>query len=92
MVNWLLAAAAKVYGRGNVAVIHFDAHFDGLSSTLGHYLSHGSMVRQLIDEGHVNGEDFYQIGLNSVKPSAKDMAWMHASGLKFFFMQEIDAF
>ncbi len=85
-----VAAAAKVYGRGNVAVIHFDAHFDGLSSTLGHYLSHGSMVRQLIDEGHVNGEDFYQIGLNSVKPSAKDMKWMRQSGLKFFFMQEID--
>lgn len=85
-----VAAAAKVYGRGNVAVIHFDAHFDGLSSTLGHYLSHGSMVRQLIDEGHVNGEDFYQIGLNSVKPSGKDMKWMHQSGLKFFFMQEID--
>ena len=85
-----VAAAAKVYGRGNVAVIHFDAHFDGLSSTLGHYLSHGSMVRMLIDEGHVNGEDFYQIGLNSAKPSAKDMKWMHKAGLKFYFMQEID--
>jgi agmatinase len=47
------------------------------------------MVRRLIDEGHVNGEDFYQIGLNSVKPSGKDMKWMHASGLKFHFMQDI---
>ena len=48
------------------------------------------MVRQLIDEGHVNGEDFYQIVLNSVKPSGKDMVWMREAGLKFYFMQEID--
>ncbi len=85
-----VAAAAAVYGKGNVAVIHFDAHFDGIPLLYGHYLSHGAMVRRLIDEGHVNGEDFYQIGLNSVKPSAKDMRWMHASGLKFYFMQDID--
>ena len=85
-----VAAAAAVYGRGNVAVLHFDAHFDGLTSAFGHPLGHGSMVRLLIDEGHVNGEDFYQIGLNSVKPSGKDMEWMHQSGLKFYFMQEID--
>ncbi len=84
------AAAAAVYGKGNVAVLHFDAHFDGLSAAFGHPLSHGSMVRLLIDEGHINGEDFYQIGLNSGKPSGKDMEWMHKSGLKFYFMQEID--
>ncbi len=85
-----VAAAAAVYGKGNVAVIHFDAHFDGIPLLYGHYLSHGAMVRRLIDEGHVNGEDFYQIGLNSVKPSGKDMKWMHDSGLKFYFMQDID--
>lgn len=85
-----IAAAAAVYGKGNIAVIHFDAHFDGIPLMFGHYLSHGAMVRRLIDEGHVNGEDFYQIGLNSVKPSGKDMKWMHASGLKFHFMQDID--
>lgn len=53
-------------------------------------MSHGSMVKLLIEEGHINGEDFYQIGLNSVKPSSKYMVWMHQSGLKFYFMQEID--
>jgi hypothetical protein len=49
-----------------------------------------AMVRRLIDEGHVKGENFYQIGLNSVKPSGKDMEWMRKSGLKFHFMQDID--
>ena len=48
------------------------------------------MVRRLIDEGHVRGEDFYQIGLNSTKPAGKDMKWMHEKGLKFHFMQDID--
>jgi agmatinase len=52
-----VAVAAAHYGRGNVAVIHLDAHFDGLSTLYGHPLSHGSMVKLLIDEGHINGED-----------------------------------
>ena len=85
-----VAAAAAHFGKGKVAVLHFDAHFDGLPPAFGHPLSHGSMVKLLIDEGHIDGEDFYQIGLNSVKPSAKNMKWMHQSGLKFYFMQEID--
>ena len=86
-----IAAASAVYGAENLAVIHFDAHYDGIPLMFGHYLSHGAMVRRLIDEGHVKGKNFYQIGLNSVKPSAKEMEWMRKSGLKFHFMQDIDA-
>jgi agmatinase len=48
------------------------------------------MVRRLIDEGHVKGEHFIQIGLNSAKPGADDMAWMRKHGVKFRFMHEVD--
>jgi len=85
-----VAAAAKIYGKGKVAVVHFDAHFDASGSVFGHYISHGGPVKRVIDEGHIKGEDFYQIGLNSSKPGAKDMKWMRKNGLKFFFMHEID--
>ena len=86
-----VAAAAAVYGTDNLAVLHFDAHFDGIPLMFGHYLSHGAMVRRLIDEGHVKGENFYQVGLNSVKPSAGDMEWMRKAKLKFHFMADMDA-
>ena len=85
-----VVAAVDKYGKGNVAVLHFDAHFDGIPLMFGHYLSHGAPVRRLIDEGWVNGHDFYQVGLNSSKPSGKDMKWMRKNNMKFYFMTAID--
>lgn len=85
-----VAAVTDVYGKGNVAVIHFDAHFDGMGSLFGNPVSHGSPVRRLIDEGHVKGKNFIQIGLNSVKPGGKDVKWMRANQVRYHFMAEID--
>jgi agmatinase len=85
-----VVAMSDVYGKGNVAVVHFDAHFDGVPLMFGHYLSHGAPVRRLIDEGHVKGRNFVQIGLNSAKPGASDMDWMRKNEIRYHFMAEID--
>lgn len=85
-----VVAITDVYGKGNVGVIHFDAHFDGIPLLFGHYISHGGPVRRLIDEGHVKGRNFVQIGLNSAKPGAKDIAWMRKNQVRYHFMAEID--
>ncbi len=85
-----VVAITDVYGKGNVGVVHFDAHFDGLPSLFGHYISHGSPVKRLIDEGHVNGRNFVQIGLNSGKPGAKEIAWMRENQVRYHFLAEID--
>ena len=85
-----VVAVTDVHGKGKVAVVHWDAHFDGIPLMFGHYLTHGAMVRRLIDEGHVKGEHFIQIGLNSAKPGADDIAWMRKNGMKFRFMHEVD--
>jgi len=77
-------------GKGKIGVIHFDAHFDGLSSLFGHYLTHGGPVKRLIDEGHVEGKNFVQIGLNSAKPGKKDIAWMRKNQIRYHFIAEID--
>lgn len=87
-----VAAISAVYGAENIAVVHFDAHFDGTGSVFGHYLSHGAPVRRLIDEGHVKGENFIQIGLNSPKPSGDDLVWMRDNKIKYHFMVEIDRY
>ena len=85
-----VVAVTDVYGKGNVGVIHFDAHFDGIPLMFGHYISHGAPVRRLIDEGHVKGKNFVQIGLNSAKPGAKDIEWMRKNQVRYHFMAEIE--
>jgi agmatinase len=85
-----VVAAAEFYGKGQVGVVHFDAHFDGVPLLFGHYLTNGAPVRRLIDEGWVNGRNFIQIGLNSIKPSGSDMAWMRKNQMRFHFTDEID--
>ena len=49
-------------------------------------------MRRLIDEGHVEGTNFVQIGLNSVKPGKKDIEWMRENEVKYHFMAEIDRY
>lgn len=85
-----LVAVTDVHGKGEVAVVHFDAHFDGIPLLFGHYLTHGAMVRRLVDEGHIKGEHLIQIGLNSGKPGQSDIEWMRANKIKFRFMHEVD--
>jgi len=85
-----LVAVTDVYGKGNVGVVHFDAHYDAMTNLFGNPLSHGAPVRRVIDEGHVKGRNFVQIGLNSIKPGGKDLKWMRENNVRYHFMSEID--
>ena len=85
-----VVAVTDVHGKGKVAVVHFDAHFDGIPLLFGHYLTHGAPVRRLIDEGHVEGRNFIQIGLNSGKPGLKDIEWMRKNQVRYHMLAEID--
>ena len=58
-----VAGLADVYGKENVGVIHFDAHFDAGNTRSGHLISHAQPVRRLIDDGHVLGQNYIQVGL-----------------------------
>jgi agmatinase len=85
-----VVAVTDVHGKGNVGVVHFDAHFDAVDSMFGHYISNGTMVRRLIEEGHVAGRNFVQIGLNAQKPCAKDMEWMRRHEIRYHFVTEFE--
>ena len=85
-----LVAVTNVYGKGKVGVVHFDAHFDGEEGFFGHYISHGSPVRLLIDEGHVKGKNFVQVGLHSISPGAEAMEWMRKNQIRYHTMADID--
>lgn len=85
-----VVAVTDVHGKGQVAVVHFDAHFDGIPLLFGHYLTHGAPVRRVIDEGHVKGRNFIQIGLNSAKPGLKDIEWMRKNQVRYHMLAEVD--
>lgn len=85
-----VAGLADVYGKGRVGVIHFDAHYDAASVSLGHWLTHGNPIRRLIEQGHVRGENFIQVGLRGYVPTGEDLAWMRDQGFRYHFMAEVE--
>ena len=84
------AGLADVYGKGNVGVIHFDAHYDATKSLFGHLISHGQPVYRLIEEGHVPGKNFIQVGLRGYYPDEESFVWMHEQGFRYHTMAEVE--
>ena len=85
-----VAALADVYGKGNVGVIHFDAHYDASKNFMGHLISHGQPVYRLIEEGHVPGKNFIQVGLRGYYPDADSFEWMRKEGFRYHTMAEVE--
>ena len=85
------AGLTDVYGKGNLQIIHFDAHADQAPVGFGFAITHGNPVRQLVEGGFVNGEDVIQIALRG--PNSTDLsgvAWNRTNGLRYHMMSEID--
>ncbi len=85
-----VAALTDVYGKGNVGVIHFDAHYDASKYMLGHLITHGMPVYRLIAEGHVPGKNFIQVGLRGYYPDKESFEWMREQGFRYHPLAEIE--
>lgn len=86
-----VAALVDVYGKGNVGVIHFDAHYDAGKYMMGHLINHGMPVYRLIEEGLVPGKNFIQVALRGYYPDASSFEWMREQGFRYHTMAEIEA-
>ena len=84
-----IAGVTDVYGKGNVSVIHFDAHYDA-TMWFGHTQSHGSWVKNLIDEGHIPGRNWIQVGLRGYYPDAESFEWMREQEMRYHPMAEVE--
>lgn len=85
-----VAALTDIYGKGNVGVIHFDAHYDAGKYMAGHLISHGMPVYRLIEEGLVPGKNFIQVALRGYYPDEESFKWMREQGFRYHTMAEIE--
>jgi agmatinase len=85
-----VAGLADVYGKGNIGVVHFDAHYDATKRMFGHLISHGQPIYRLIEEKHVPGKNFIQVGLRGYYPSADAFKWMRKQGFRYHTMAEVE--
>ena len=85
-----VAALTDIYGKGNVGVVHFDAHYDAGKYMMGHLIGHGMPIYRLIEEGLVPGKNFIQIGLRGYYPDEEAFKWMREQGFRYHTMAEIE--
>lgn len=70
-------------------MIHFDAYFDAGDPISVHMISHAQPIRRLVDDGHVLGKNYIQVGLRGYWPGEKGFKWMRENGLRYHTMAEI---
>jgi agmatinase len=83
-----LRAVALAHG-GPVGLVHFDTHTDTGEEVFGVEFSHGTFIRRLVDQGHLDGSRYAQIGLRGYWPGPDEFAWQAEHGITSFFMHDV---
>jgi agmatinase len=75
--------------HGPLGLIHFDTHTDTGSELWGVERSHGTPMYRLVEQGHVVGERYAQVGLRGYWPGEKEFAWQRERGITALRMREV---
>jgi agmatinase len=81
-------ACALAHG-GPVGMVHFDTHTDTGAEVFGAEFSHGTFIRRLVDQGHLDGSRYAQIGLRGYWPGPEEFGWQAGHGITSFFMHDV---
>jgi guanidinobutyrase len=73
----LRALAAR---HGPVALVHVDAHADVNDEMFGERIAHGTPFRRAVEEGLLQGDRVWQIGLRGSGYAADDFDWPRRQG------------
>ena len=84
-----IAAVAKGFGTGSVAVVQFDTHADTATELGGLKWSHGTPFRHLVDDEIIPGERLIQVGLRGYWPYPEEFDWARSKGVRWHRMGEI---
>jgi agmatinase len=82
-----LRACSNHHGR--LGLIHFDAHTDTGQEIYRHPDNHGTMMRELVLEGHVDPAHYVQIGLRGHWPGPDVFAWQAEVGISHFTAEDV---
>jgi agmatinase len=75
--------------HGPMGLLHFDTHTDTGTEVFGATLSHGTVMRQIVEAGHVDPRRYVQIGLRGYWPGDAEFAWQTERGITSFFMHDV---
>jgi agmatinase len=75
--------------HGPVGMVHFDTHTDTGEEVFGVEFSHGTFIRRLVDQGHLDGSRYAQIGLRGYWPGPEEFGWQAEHGITSFFMHDV---
>ncbi len=82
-----LQACAKEHGA--LGLVHFDTHTDTAPHVYGHSDNHGTMMRKLVSDGHVDPRRYVQIGLRGGWPGPEEFAWQADAGITHFTAEAV---
>jgi arginase family enzyme len=80
-------ACATVHGP--LGLVHFDTHADTGAEVFGVEVSHGTIVRRLVKDGHVAPKRYAQVRLRGYWPGEGEFSWQAEHGITSFFMHAI---
>jgi agmatinase len=75
--------------HGPLGLVHFDTHTDTGAEVFGVGLSHGTIMRRLVEAGHVDPGRYAQIGLRGYWPGEEEFAWQAERGITSLFMHDV---
>jgi agmatinase len=75
--------------HGPLGLIHFDTHTDTGAKVFGVEISHGTIMRRLVEEGSVDPQRYVQIGLRGYWPGEEEFAWQRERGITSLFMHDV---
>ena len=76
----LRACAAR---HGTLGLVHFDSHTDTAPDVYEHADNHGTMMRTLVEEGHVDPARYVQVGLRGFWPDTDVFDWQTERGITY---------
>ena len=83
--------AIATHAGGPVGLLHLDAHTDTGEEVFGAPLSHGTPMRRLVEQGHVDPARYVQLGLRGYWPGEDVFGWQRERGIRDVRAHEIEA-
>ncbi|MFZ5965449.1 agmatinase [Thalassococcus sp. BH17M4-6] len=81
-------AVVQSEDQDQIGVIQIDAHADTDAEIDGDPLSHGCVIRRLVEDDLIAGDNILQLGLRGFWPPASQMEWAKSHGISWLSVDQ----